>query len=353
MTALALSLVLASALASAAPQADPAGGPRESHSTSSAPLLVLPRESLSWTTDSFGQVIGATIPSKPLASSVRSIEPTDPPPAPLRVSKEASSLRVIGTSDRGIARDIAVLRWDGPVIVWQRMPVPAAAFGKSLTGLAQWMAESSFTVELDGGSAVRVATESQQVTLAVSAERGKSASVSIAGFPEGAQLRVPAAAPAADGQQPQGQGLVELGRDDMSCRLMIGQDMLLDIDVTRAPPQVRVTVQTPSWLQLERALRELEATDEVLKDAPQDQQAILAPQRAAQQSRVDELRKSAASERAKPTEAPIHACILNPATGREYAAIMISVVEPEPARDGTASPGKARGPALQPRRGAP
>lgn len=349
MTALALTI----ALVTAALQSAPAGGGVESQPASNAPILVLPRESLAWTTDGFGQVIGATIPSKPLHARIRSIGLTGPLPAPLGVTREASSLRITGTSDRGIERDIAVLRWDGPVIVWQRMPVPAAAFGKSLAGLAQWMAEDCFTVELDGGTAVKVATESQQLTLAVSAERGRSATVAVAGVPEGAQLRVPAAAPAASGQHADGHGLVELARDDMSSRLLMGQETLLDIDVTTAPPQVRVTVQTPLWLQLEHAIRELEATDEVLKDAPQDQQAILAPQRTAQQSRVDELRKASASECPRPTDAPIQACIMDPATGREYATIMISVVAPVPAREGAAPQGTARQPALQPRRGAP
>lgn len=347
-------LTLMVALVTAAPHVRASDGSGPAQVAADAPLLVLPRESLAWTTDGFGQVIGATIAAKPLSGRVRSIEPTRPLPAPLSMTSETSSLRIIGTSDRGIERDIAVLRWDGPVIVWQRMSVPAAAFAKSLAGLAQWMAAESFTVELDGGSTVKVATESQQLEIAVSAERGKSATVSIAGFPDGAQLRVPAATPPADGHQASsGQGLVELGRDDMSCRLLMGQDTLLDVEATRVPPQVRVTVRTPSWLQLEQALRELEATDEVLKDAPQDQQAILGPQRAVQQSRVDELRNSSASERPQPTDSPIRACLMDPATGREYATIMISVVAPAPAREGAAAQGTARQPALQPRRGVP
>lgn len=351
MTALALSI----ALVTGVPQGAPDVGPGDVRSTSNQTLLVLPRESLAWTTDGFGQVVGATISSKPLPGRVRSIEPTGTLPAPLRFTGDTSSLRIIGTSDRGIERDIVVLRWDGPVIVWQRMSVPAASFAKSLAGLGQWMTAGSFTVELDGGSTVRVATESQEVKLAVTAERGKSAAVSLAGFPEGAQLRVPSARTAEEDQQNQGQGIVELGRDDMSCRLLMGADTLIDIDATRAPPQVRVTVQTPSWLQLEHALRELEATDEVLKDAPQDQQSILAPQRAAQQSRVDELRKASASESPKPTDSPIRACIIDPSTGREYATIMISVTAPGGARDGAVPLGTARDQGSSPRsrRGAP
>lgn len=346
-------IALSIALATAAPQASSSGVPSPAHAAAAAdaPLLVLPRESLAWTTDGFGQVIGATMASKPLPARVRSIEPTSPLPAPLGAVKGPSSLRIIGKSDKGMERDIAVLRWDGQVIMWQRMSVPAAAFGKSLAGLAHWMATDSFTVELDGRSSVRVATESQQVKVDVGTESGQSAVVPIAGFPQGAQLRVPAAAPAQDGYA--GQGLVELGRDDMSCRLSTAQDTVLDIDVTRAPPQVRVTVQTPSSLQLEHAVRELEATDEVLKGAPQDQQAILGPQRAAQQSRVDELRKSAASERVRPTDSPIRACVMDPVTGREYVAVMISIVAQARERDAMSAPRASREPAPQPRRGAP
>jgi hypothetical protein len=119
---------------------------------------------------------------------------------------------------------------------------------------------------------------------------------------------------------------VQIGCDELSCRVSTNPDTVVDIEVTRTPPQVRVTSQTPSSLLLERAVRELEATDEVMKDAPDDQRAILGRERAIQQARVDELRKAAASERIRPTEAPIRVCVEDPVTRRVYATIMVSIV---------------------------
>lgn len=320
-----IGLALAGALCLGVAQVESAAGSAHILGTSDAPLLVLPRQSLTWATDGFGQVIGVTIPARPLPGRVRSIEPASPLPAPLRTEKGPSSLRIIGKTGKGRERDIAVLQWQGSVISWQRMSVPTAAFESSLAALAQWMATDSFAVVLDDGSQVRIAAEAQELSVDVGTRSGSAATAGLAGVPAGAHLAVPdATAPAAGA--PAGTGLVQIGCDELYCRVSTNPDTVVDIEVTRTPPQVRVTSQTPSSLLLERAARELEATDEVMKDAPDDQRAILSRERAIQQARVDELRKAAVSERIRPTEAPIRVCVEDPVTRRVYTTIMVSIV---------------------------
>lgn len=345
---------LAIAICSASVQGAPAAGGSQSVTVPDAPLLVLPRESLTWSTDGFGQVIGVTIGSKPMPARIRSIEPTTPLPAPLKAEQGSSSLRIIGKTEKGRERDIAILLWDGEVISWQRLSVPTAAFASSLAGLAEWMATDSFTVTLEDGSRVRIATESQHVSVEVGTPSGSSGVVGIAGIRAGARLAVPDAADRSGDGKPDA-GLVRIGCDDLSCRISTSPDTVIDIEVTRTPPQVRVTSQTPSSLLLERAVRDLEATDEILKTAPADQQAILSPQRAAQQRRVDELRKAAASETIRPTDSPVRACLVDPGTGREYVTIMISIVASPRASTGSAPAGAAgdRGSRARSGRGAP
>lgn len=295
------------------------------------PLQVLPRESFSWKSDALGQVVGETISCPPMQSRVKSIAPIGPLPEPLAAKQAPTSLRISGTASNGLVRDIAVLQWAGPVITWKRMPVPASAFEPALKTLAAWMMMHFFEVTLDDGSVVRVGTQPQQVSLALGTAPANAATAQLADVPRGMTLAVPKATPLpADGTMGDGPFLIELARSTMAIRVATYPDTFLDIEVTDTPAQVRVSAMTPSGMQLERVLEEIAVTDELLEGAPDDQRRILVAQRAGQQSAADELRKRAGSERIRPTEQPVRACIMDPASGREFVTISIDI------RDGTA-----------------
>ena len=313
-----------------------------------APILVLPRQSFAWKTDGFGQVIGDTIACAPLPGRVKSIVPSVELPSPLSAREAAGSLRIVGSTAKGLTRDIAAIQWAGPVITWQRLSVPAAAFEQSIKSLASWMMTNSFTVTLEDGRVMQVGTESQRLSVELGTAEGSAVSIAIADVPTGMRIVVPGASPMpADGTAGAGPFLAELGRSATSVRVATHPDTMLDIEVSTVPAQVRVSAMTPSGERLAAAEAELAMTDELLKGAPPDQQAVLSAQRQKQQSAVEELRRAAASERIRPTAEPVVACLIDPATGREYVRISISV------KEGTGSSGAGRGTPSRTGAGAP
>jgi hypothetical protein len=324
-----------------APPAQPpvaAPAPPATAPSATGPLQVIPRESFSWKTDALGQVIGETIACPPMPGRIKSIAPAQPLPEPLAAKQTPTSLRISGTASNGLTRDIAVLQWVGPVITWKRMPVPASAFEPALNTLAAWMLTHFFAVTLDDGSVVRVGTQPQQLSLTLGTASANAVTAQIADVPKGVTLAVPGAVPMpADGTMGAGPFLFEMARSALAIRIATYPDTILDIEVTDMPAQVRVSAMTPAGMELERALEEIAVTDEILKDAPDDQRTILSAQRAAQQSAVDELRKKASGERIRPTDEPISACIMDPVSGREYITMKIAV------RDGAPQGGGARG----------
>lgn len=295
------------------------------------PTLVLPRAAFTWKADGFGQVTGETIACPPLSGRIKSIAPGAKLPPPLDSKGGTASLRISGTTESGISRDIAALQWTGPVITWQRMPVPGAAFEKSLKALASWMMTNSFAVTLEDGSVIQVGTEPQKLSIELGTTDRAAATVGVADVPRGTRLAVPNATPMpADGTMGAGPFLIEIGRSEMGVRLATYPDTMIDIEVTDVPAQVRASVMTPSGVRLARVTEEIAVTDELLKGAPPDQQAILGAERAALQAELGELRKAAASERIRPTEEPILASLVDAATGREYATIAITVKDGDP-----------------------
>lgn len=332
------------------------GAQPASQAAPEGPALVLPRACFVWKTDAFGQVIGDTAACPPLAARIKSIAPAAPLPGALSAKEGPSSLRIAGTTSSGLSRDIAALQWAGPIITWQRLPVPAAAFEQSLKGLAAWMMNNTFAVTLEDGRVVQVGTESQRLSVELSTSEGATAAVGIADVPKGMRLLVPKAVPApAQGSLGEGPFLMEISRSDRSVRVATHPDTLVDIEVSEVPAQVRVSAATPSGARVARAEAEIATTDELLTGAPPDQRRILEAQRASQQAELDELRKIAASERIRATVEPIVACLVDPRSGREYATISISLKDA--AGGGDASQGQrtrdaARGAARQ-GRGAP
>jgi hypothetical protein len=302
-------------------------------------MQVLPRESFSWKTDALGQVLGEAIACPPMPGRIKSIAPAEPLPEPLGAKQTPAALRISGTASNGLTRDIAVLQWVGPVITWKRMPVPASAFEPALKTLAAWMMTHFFEVTLEDGSVVRVGTQPQQLALTLGTSSANAVTAQIADVPVGVTLAVPKAVPMpADGAMGAGPFLVEMARSAMAIRIATYPDTILDIEVTEVPAQVRISAMTPAGMQLERVLEEITVTDELLKDAPDDQRRILVGQRAAQQSSADELRKKASVERIRPTAEPISACIMDPLTGREFITITIEVRDGAP--QGVDSAGK-------------
>lgn len=295
------------------------------------PTLVLPRAAFTWKADGFGQVTGETIACPPLPGRIKSIAPGAKLPQPLDSKGGTASLRISGTTEAGISRDIAALQWAGPVITWQRMPVPGAAFEKSLKALARWMMTNSFAVTLEDGSVIQIGTEPQQLSIELGTTDSAAATVGIADVPRGTRLAVPKATPMpADGTMGAGPFLIEIGRSEMGVRIATYPDTMIDIEVSDVPAQVRASAMTPSGMRLARVKEEIAITDELLKGAPPDQQSILNAERAAQQAELEELLKAAERERIRPTDEPILACLLDAATGREYATIAITVKDGDP-----------------------
>lgn len=295
------------------------------------PTLVLPRSAFTWRADGFGQVTGETIACPPLPGRIKSIAPGAKLPPTLDSKGGTASLRISGTTESGISRDIAALQWAGPVITWQRMPVPGAAFEQSLKALARWMMTNSFAVTLEDGSVIEVGTEPQKLTIELGTTERATATVGIADVPRGTRLAVPKATPMpVDGTMGAGPFLIEISRSEMGVRIATYPDTMIDIEVTDVPAQVRASAMTPSGVRLARVREEIAITDELLKGAPPDQQSILNAERAAQQAELDELRKAAERERIRPTEEPILACLVDVATGREYATIAITVKDGDP-----------------------
>lgn len=319
----------------------------------SGPALVLPRQSFAWKTDGFGQVIGDTVACAPLPGRVKSIVPSVQLPAPLSAREGTGSLRIAGTNAKGLTRDIAALQWAGSVITWQRLSVPAAAFEQSIKALASWMMTNSFMVTLEDGSVIQVGAESQRLSVELGTAEGSAVSLAIADVPKGMRIVVPGASPMpADGTMGAGPFLIELGRSATSIRVATYPDTMLEIEFSEGPAQVRVSALTPSGARLAATEAEILVTDELLKGAPPDQQAVLSAQRARQQSALEELRKAAASERIRPTAEPVIACLIDPASGREYVRVSIAVKDGAggagsargaPARTGAAGPANARG----------
>lgn len=347
-----IAMCMMCALASGPPQAD------DSYSAplpvvAGGPVLVLPRQSFSWKADGFGQVVGDTIACAPLPGRVKSIVPGMQLPAPLSAREGAGSLRIAGTTAKGLTRDIAALQWTGPVITWQRLSVPAAAFEQSLKALSAWMMTNSFAVTLEDGRVIQVGAESQRLSVELGTAEGSAVSVAIADVPKGMRIVVPGASPMpADGAMGAGPFLLELDRSVTSIRVATYPDTMLCIEVSEVPAQVRVSAMTPSGARLAAADAEIGMTDELLKGAPPDQQAVLTAQRARQQSAREELRKAAALERIRPTAEPVIACLTDPATGREYVRVSITVrdgagaadaARGAPARTGPGAPANARG----------
>jgi len=315
------------AVAAAPPSASVPPAP----SAPKGPTLVLPRAAFTWKADGFGQVTGETIACPPLSGRIKSIAPGAKLAPPLESKEGTASLRISGTSSSGISRDIAALQWVGPVITWQRMPVPGAAFEKSLKALASWMMTNSFAVTLEDGSVIQIGTEPQKLSIELGTTDRAAATVGIADVPRGTRLAVPKATPMpADGTMGAGPFLMEIDRTEMGVRVATYPDTMIDIEVTDVPAQVRASVMTPSGVRLARVTEAIAITDELLKGAPPDQQAILGAERAAQQAELDELRKAAASERIRPTDEPIIACLVDAVTGREYATIAITVKDGAP-----------------------
>lgn len=310
----------------AAPQSASAPPAPAAPAVPKGPTLVLPRAAFTWKADGFGQVTGETIACPPLPGRIKSIAPGAKLPQPLDSKEGTASLRISGTTASGISRDIAALQWVGPVITWQRMPVPGAAFEKSLKALASWMMTNSFAVTLEDGSVIQIGTEPQQLSIELGTTESAAATVGIADVPRGTRLAVPKATPMpADGTMGAGPFLMEVARSEMGVRVATYPDTMIDIEVTDVPAQVRASVMTPSGVRIARVTEEMAITDELLKGAPPDQQAILGAERAAQQAELDALRKAAASERIRPTDQPIVACLVDAVTGREYATIAITV----------------------------
>jgi hypothetical protein len=313
------------------------------------PALILPRAAFAWKTDGFGQVIGDTIECVPLPDRIRSIGVGSALPAPLALKAGTSSLRISATTSGGITRDIAALQWSGPVITWQRLPVPAATFEQALKGLASWMMANYFTVTLEDGRVIEVGTESQQLSVELGTVDGAVAEVAVAEVPKGVKLLVKKAVPV---PPPDSMGagpfLFEVLRSTSGVRVATYPDTLVDIEVTEVPAKVRISAMTPTGARAAQAAAELAKTDELLKGAPPEQKRILDIQRAAQQAEADELRKVAAAERVRPTDEPIVACLVDPRSGREYIAISIALKEGAPAGR---SIGGASGSERAPRRG--
>ena len=317
--------------APAVPAAQPAHQAHAAPAAPKGPTLVLPRSVFTWKADGFGQVIGETTACPPLPGRIKSIAPSAKLPLPLGLKEGTSSLRISGTTASGISRDIAALQWAGPVITWQRMSVPGAAFEQSLKALASWMMTNSFAVTLEDGSVIQIGTEPQRLSIELGTTEGATATVGIADVPRGTRLAVPKATPMpADGTMGAGPFLIEIGRSEMGVRIATYPDTMIDIEVTDVPAQVRASAMTPSGVRLARVKEEIAITDELLKGAPPDQQAILGAERAAQQVELDELRKAAERERIRPTEEPILACLVDAVTGREYATIAITVKDGDP-----------------------
>ena len=292
---------------------------------------MLPRSAFTWRADGFGQVTGETIACPPLPGRIKSIAPGAKLPPTLDSKGGTASLRISGTTESGISRDIAALQWAGPVITWQRMPVPGAAFEQSLKALARWMMTNSFAVTLEDGSVIEVGTEPQKLTIELGTTERATATVGIADVPRGTRLAVPKATPMpVDGTMGAGPFLIEISRSEMGVRIATYPDTMIDIEVTDVPAQVRASAMTPSGVRLARVREEIAITDELLKGAPPDQQSILNAERAAQQAELDELLKAAERERIRPTEEPILACLVDVATGREYATIAITVKDGDP-----------------------
>jgi hypothetical protein len=294
-------------------------------------MLVIPRDSLTWKSDGFGQVMGGSVACAPLPGRVKSVQPSTALPDPLRVSESTSSLRISGSTGNGLVRDIAALQWVGPVITWQRLPVPAGPFDQALKALSGWLVANSFDVRLEDGSVVRIGTESQRLSVSLGTGSQASAAVAIAEVPEGLRLVVPEASPLPPGSElgdlGEGPFLVELDSVGSSMRIATHRDTILDIDVSRTPAEVRVSAVTPSRSRLERVLQDIAMTEELMKGAPQDQLDILGPQRTAQQAAANELRRAAAGERVRPTVSPIRAALVDPRTGREYVTLSITVTD--------------------------
>lgn len=316
------------------------GGPFGSRRMPEGLMCVLPRQSMSWPRDSAGQVIGVTCSTKPLPGRVRALVPTGPLPSPLSVKEGLSSLHIVGRTERGMERDIALLQWSGSTVSWQRMPVPAAVFSSSLDSLSRWMLSGSFTVTFEDGSAVRIVPEADEVVVSAGTTLGSVAIEGVGDFPQGAQLAVLDANSLSDGTQAVDRP-VTLGCSGLSCQVSPSPGTVLDVEVITNPPQVRVTTRTTSRIHLEQAVRELDATERVLKDAPSDQRAILERERAALQGRIGELRKAMSSERVQPTDTPMRVSVIDPASGRQYVNIMISIVESTRAGTGGAASGAA------------
>ena len=327
-------------------------GPREAILQDSPPpprgiLQVLPREAMSWTTDSFGQVKGASLDAQPLSSAIRSIGPGDGFPPELRCEVRDSSLGIIGTAKGGSVREIASLRWSGPVMTWTTAPVPAASFDQSLKALSGWLSKGTFAAVLESGQTVLVAPAPQLVRMRVDSSGGIIASAPLASVPRGAKLSIlPSEASIEEGGAVDDVALAEISRSDLEIRVQLDAQSVLDIVALTGPPQVRAVANTPSRMRLEAVQQRLASTEELISSAPQDQAAILARERAALLAEMRSLRESAVQEKVTPSAKPITALIADPATGREYARIDIDVGPAQKGQPDPAQPGNQRG--LQP-----
>lgn len=320
----------------------------------------IPRESLSWRTDSFGQAAGATIDCGQMPGTVSMIAPDGDLPEPLRVETVPGKLSILSAAGAPASapREIASIQWSGTRVTWTRMSAPIATHERALKALAQWMVTRCFTVTLADGQSLPLCAEAQQVDLAMPAAAGASATVALAAVPEGSRLSVDGTVPPpADGQVGIKGLLVELGRADLAWRLSTDPETIVDIAVAPSPPQVTASVRTPSALWLVEAERECARIDIVMKDAPPDQLAVLKPDWEAAHAKADALRAKMRSERVSPTAAPISAVLRDPATGRVFARISIAVVPVEAVGDGSqgarpdGSGGRTFGRTTQPRKG--
>lgn len=344
-----IGFLLAVSLAQAAPPAD---GARAS--------AAIPRESLSWRTDAFGQAVGVTLDCGQMPGPVSMIAPEGDLPDPLRVETSPGHLRILSVAGAPASapREIASIQWSGARVTWSRMSAPIATHERALKALAQWMSTHCFTVTLADGQAMPMCADPQQVDLAVPATAGATASAALAAVPDGSRLIVLGAAPApADGQVGAPGTLIELGRADLAWRVSTDPQTIVDIAVDAAPPQVTMSVRTPSALWLAEAERECARIDMVMKDAPTDQLAVLKPEWEAAHAKADALRAKVRSERVSPTSAPISATLGDPSTGRVYVRIALTVAPAEaggpsaqPARP-DASGGRSFGRTVQPKKG--
>lgn len=320
----------------------------------------IPRDSLSWRTDSFGQAVGVTLDCGQMPGQVSMIAPEGELPDPLRIETSPGALRILSVAGAPASapREIASIQWSGARVTWSRMSTPIATHERALKALAQWMATRCFAVTLSDGQSLTLCAEPQQVDLAVPATGGATVTAALAAVPGGSRLMVLGAAPPpADGQVGEPGKLIELGRTDLAWRVSTDPQTILDIAVDATPPQVRLSVHTPSALWLAEAERECARIDMVMKDAPADQLAVLKPEWEAAHAKADALRARVRAERVSPTSAPVSVTLGDPATGRVFVRMALTIAPADaggaPAQPGRpdASGGRSFGRAVQPRKG--